>query len=63
MNQCDTCIKRDVCRIAIYSDIFMTNCQHYYCVENINPNASTFPLLYSMTTGDNYIGREGEQNG
>lgn len=60
MNQCDSCIKRDVCRIT-FSNIFMYNCQHYYGVENSNSNASNFPLLYSMTNGDNFIGREGDE--
>lgn len=61
MNQCNNCIKRDVCRITS-SNIFMYNCSHYYCVENANTNASDFPLFYSMTNGTNFIGMDGDQN-
>ena len=39
----------------------MYNCPNYYYIENKPSNISDLPLLYSITNGDNFIGKEGDE--
>ena len=60
MTSCETCIHREVCKITS-SSICMYNCPNYYYIENKPSNISDLPLLYSMTTGDNFAGKGGDE--